>query len=128
VTPRFFTIDKRAQARREIFAICDQDLVEIRDTTFDCDKERNRLWLSVLGCCCWCCASRDKSSRAASGQQQSMKLRSISQSGRHTSPCGGFFVLPYEVLGNHRRQSQQSRLELGLRISRGYSRANNLDC
>ena len=25
-----------------------------------------------------------------------------------------------EVLGNHRRQSQQSRLELGLRLSRGY--------
>src|SRR5439155_21783885 len=35
---------------------------------------------------------------------------------------------PNEILGNHREQSQQSRLELGLRLSRGFSRANNLDC
>jgi len=34
----------------------------------------------------------------------------------------------HEILVNHRRQSQQSRLELGLRRSRGFSRANNLDC
>jgi len=33
-----------------------------------------------------------------------------------------------EVLGNHRRQSQQSRMELGLRISRGFQGANDLDC
>ena len=33
-----------------------------------------------------------------------------------------------EVLGNHRRQSQQSRLELGLGLNCGFSRANNLDC
>src|SRR6266446_4835971 len=35
---------------------------------------------------------------------------------------------PREVLGNHRRQSRQSRLELGLRISDRFSRANDLDC
>jgi len=33
-----------------------------------------------------------------------------------------------EVLGNHRRQTQEGGLELGLRISRGFQRANNLDC
>src|SRR5438067_5827774 len=31
-----------------------------------------------------------------------------------------------EVLGNHRRQSQQSRLELGLRLNRGLLQANVL--
>jgi hypothetical protein len=30
-----------------------------------------------------------------------------------------------EVMGNHRRQSEQSRLELGLRRNRGFSRAND---
>jgi hypothetical protein len=33
---------------------------------------------------------------------------------------------PPNGLGNHRRQSQQSRLELGLRLSRGFRGANNL--
>jgi hypothetical protein len=33
-----------------------------------------------------------------------------------------------EVLGNNCRKSQQSRLELGLRLSRGFSRANDLRC
>jgi len=33
-----------------------------------------------------------------------------------------------EVLGNNRRQSQQSRMELGLRVSFGSPRANDLDC
>jgi hypothetical protein len=32
-----------------------------------------------------------------------------------------------EELGHHRRQSQQSRLELGLRFSRGFSGTNDLD-
>jgi len=35
---------------------------------------------------------------------------------------------PREVLGTHRRQSQQSRMELGLRFSGGFRRADNLDC
>jgi hypothetical protein len=33
-----------------------------------------------------------------------------------------------EVLGNYRGQSQQSRMELGLRVSVGLQRTNNLDC
>jgi hypothetical protein len=33
-----------------------------------------------------------------------------------------------EVLGNHRRQAKQSRLELRLYLGRGFQRANNLDC
>jgi hypothetical protein len=37
-------------------------------------------------------------------------------------------IRPREVLGNNRRQPQQSRLDLGLRLSRRFSRANNLDC
>ena len=32
----------------------------------------------------------------------------------------------FEVLGNRRRQSQQSRLELGLRLSRGLFQANEI--
>jgi len=32
------------------------------------------------------------------------------------------------ILGNHRRQSQQSRLELGLRCNRGFSWANDVRC
>jgi hypothetical protein len=32
------------------------------------------------------------------------------------------------MLGNYRRQSQQSRLEFGLGLSRGFYRANNLRC
>jgi len=32
--------------------------------------------------------------------------------------------LAREVLGNNRRQSQQSRLELGLYLNRGFQRAN----
>jgi hypothetical protein len=31
-------------------------------------------------------------------------------------------------VANHRRQSQQSRLELGLRVNLGFERANNPDC
>jgi hypothetical protein len=33
-----------------------------------------------------------------------------------------------EVLRNRRRQSQQSRLEFGLRVSRGFQGPNDLDC
>ena len=34
----------------------------------------------------------------------------------------------WEVLGDHRRQSQQSRLELGLRLSDWFGSENDLDC
>ena len=37
-------------------------------------------------------------------------------------------IRPREVLGNHRQQTQQSGLELGLRISHRRARANDLDC
>jgi hypothetical protein len=33
-----------------------------------------------------------------------------------------------EVLGNNRWQSQETRLELGLRLTCGLSRANDLNC
>jgi hypothetical protein len=39
----------------------------------------------------------------------------------------GRFARIEGLLGNHRRQSQQSRLELGLRVSLGLRRTNNLD-
>jgi hypothetical protein len=37
-------------------------------------------------------------------------------------------VLLETLLGNHRRQSQESRVEFGLRLSRGFSRGNDVDC
>jgi hypothetical protein len=36
-------------------------------------------------------------------------------------------TIAHEILEDHRRQSQRVRLELGLRLSRGFRRANDLD-
>jgi hypothetical protein len=40
------------------------------------------------------------------------------------NPSGG---QAFEILGHHRRQSQQGRLELGPRLSSGFEQANNVE-
>jgi hypothetical protein len=52
-----------------------------------------------------------------------LELESAIKTHRHNQGC------PLDAeLGDYRGQSQQSRMELGLRISFGFRRTNDLDC
>ena len=54
------------------------------------------------------------------------ELESAIKTRRHNHECD--CPEPDKELGDCRRQSQQSRLELGLHLSAGFTRANDLDC